>query len=275
MAHVTRVTALAAVMLVCALLYGCASTTQSGAVGAERSQLMLISSQELEKIASESYTKLRSESAKKGVLNTDAAMLRRIRAIAARLEPQTGIFRRDAPAWNWEVNVTTTDELNAFCMPGGKIMVYTGLVNRLRLTDDEIAVVLGHEIAHALREHSRERVSQAMAAQTAIGIGAALLGVGQTAASLANLGYENIVATKFSRDHESEADRIGLELAARGGYDPRGGITVWEKMQNASKGSSRPPAFLSTHPTEASRMQEMNALPPKVAPLYEAARQKQ
>ena len=264
--------AILAATLAAPVLTGCVTTTGSGAVGAERQQLMLISSEELEKVAADGYAKLRTESAQKGVLNTDAALLRRMRAIASRIEPQTGVFRRDAPGWKWEVNVTTSDELNAFCMPGGKIMVYSGLVNKLRLSDDEIAVVMGHEIAHALREHARERVSQAMAAQAAIGLGAAVFGVGQSAADLANTGYEALLATKFSRTQESEADRIGLELSARAGYDPRAGVSVWQKMMSASEGSSQSLPFLSTHPTEASRMDEMKALLPKVTPLYDAAR---
>jgi predicted Zn-dependent protease len=252
-------------------LSGCQTTTETGAVGAERQQFMLVSSEELDQIAAQAYTKLRTEAARKGVLNTDAAMLRRVRAIASRLEPQTAIFRRDAPAWKWEVNVITSNELNAFCMPGGKIMVYSGLVNQLRLSDPEIAFVLGHEISHALREHSRERVSQALAAQAAIGIGAALLGAGEGTAELANVAYEALVATRFSRTQESEADRIGLELTARAGYDPRAGVSVWRKMLAANQGG-RPPEFLSTHPAESSRIEEIESLLPKVLPLYEAAR---
>jgi predicted Zn-dependent protease len=255
------------------VLTGCETTTQAGAVGADRSQLMLVSSAELVQLAAQSYARLRAESAQGRKLNTDAAMLQRVRAIAGRLEPQTAVFRRDAPGWQWEVNVIDSPELNAFCMPGGKIMVYSGLIGQLRLTDDEIAIVMGHEIAHALREHSREQVSQAIAAQTAIGVGAALLGVGAGSADLASIAYDSLVATKFSRVHEQEADRIGLELAARAGYDPRAGVTVWQKMIDASKGG-RPPEFLSTHPTEASRIQDIQALLPKVMPLYEAARQR-
>src|SRR3972149_6168608 len=156
-------------------LGGCQTTTSGGAVGAERKQLMLVSSQELDQMAAQGYNKLKAEAAAKGTLNTDGAMLQRVRAVAARIEPQTRVFRADAPGWKWEVNVITGNELNAFCMPGGKVMVYSGLINQLRLTDPEIAIVLGHEISHALREHSRDQVSQAIAAQTAIGIGSALL----------------------------------------------------------------------------------------------------
>ena len=269
----TLVLPIAAVLAATFVLQGCETTTQAGAVGAQRSQFMLVSSEQLEQIAAQGYAKLRAESAQKGVLNTDESLLRRVRAIASRLEPQTAVFRKDAPGWKWEVNVISTKELNAFCMPGGKIMVYSGLVNQLRLTDDEIAIVLGHEIAHALREHSREQVSQALAAQTAIGIGGALLGLGQGTAEAVNTGYEALVATKFSRTHETEADRVGLELAARAGYDPRAGVTVWRKMIEANQGGNGP-EFLSSHPAEESRMRDIESLLPKVVPLYEATRRR-
>jgi Zn-dependent protease with chaperone function len=144
-------------------LTGCASTTGGGAVGADRKQLLLVSSEELDKMAAQSYLKLTNEAATKGALNTDKVLTQRVRVIATRLEPQTGVFRPDAPGWKWEVNVVSSKELNAFCMPGGKIVFYSGLIQTLSLNDDEIAVVMGHEISHALREHSREQVSQAMA----------------------------------------------------------------------------------------------------------------
>ncbi len=256
-----------------AMLSGCETTTSGGIVGANRSQLMLVSSAQLDQVAAQSYSKLQSDASRKGTLNQDHAMLQRVRAIASRLEPQTRVFRPDAPGWNWEVNVITGNELNAFCMPGGKIMVYSGLINQLHLSDDEIAIVLGHEIAHALREHSREQVSQAMAAQTVIGVGAALFGLGQGSAGVANAGYEALIATRFSRTDESEADRIGLELTARAGYDPRAGVTLWQKMVTASQGG-RPPEFLSSHPAEASRVQQIQALLPTVMPLYDAARRR-
>ena len=256
-----------------AMLSGCETTTSGGIVGANRSQLMLVSSAQLDQVAAQSYSKLQSDASRKGTLNQDHAMLQRVRAIASRLEPQTRVFRPDAPGWNWEVNVITGNELNAFCMPGGKIMVYSGLINQLHLSDDEIAIVLGHEIAHALREHSREQVSQAMAAQTVIGVGAALFGLGQGSAGVANAGYEALIATRFSRTDESEADRIGLELTARAGYDPRAGVTLWQKMVTASQGG-RPPEFLSSHPAQASRVQQIQALLPTVMPLYDAARRR-
>ena len=258
---------LAAVLLAAA----CASTTDGGAVGAERRQLLLIPSAALEKSASQGYAQLQADAAKKGSLNTDPALTQRVRMIARRLQPLTGVFRQDAPGWKWEVNVISSDELNAFCMPGGKIAFYSGLIKQLNLGDDEIAIVMGHEIAHALREHSREQVSAALAAQTAIGVGTALLGLGDATASLADSAYSALLATRFSRSHEAEADRIGLELSARAGYDPRAGVTLWQKMLKAG-GGNRPPAFLSTHPAESERIGQIQSLLPTVMPLYDAAR---
>jgi predicted Zn-dependent protease len=255
-------------------LAGCQTTTSGGVVGAERKQLLLVSSQELERMAAQSYAKLQADSVKKGTLNRDRAMLARVRAIAARIEPQTAVFRRDAPGWNWEVNVIDSKELNAFCMPGGKIMFYSGLIQRLALTDDEIAVVMGHEVSHALREHSREQVSQALAARAAIDIGAALLGLGQNSADLAGSAYQALIATRFSRTDEREADRMGLELTARAGYDPRAGVSLWQKMMKANGGAG-PPELLSSHPADANRVREIQGLLPAVMPLYESARRRQ
>ena len=265
---------IAPVLLVCMLvpcMDGCQTTTSAGAVGAQRSQLLLVSSQQLEEMAAQTYTKLKTDATAAGALNTDRAMVQRVRAIAARLVPQTSVFRADAPRWSWEVNVIRGKDLNAYCMPGGKIMVYSGLIDTLNLSDDELAVVLGHEISHALREHTREQVSQAMAAQAAIDVGTEVFGLGQSAASIADIAYQTLIATRFSRTDESEADRIGLELTARAGYDPRAGIALWQKMMQAKSGGGMP-EFLSSHPADASRVQQIEALLPAVMPLYTAAR---
>jgi predicted Zn-dependent protease len=259
-----------ALCLAAGLLGGCATTTAPGAIGADRRQLLLVPSEQLNQMAEESYAKLKAAAQDEGILNQDAALLSRVRAIGQRIRPHTGVFRPDAPNWNWELNVLHSDELNAFCMPGGKIMFYSGLIQQLDLSDAEIAVVMGHEIAHALREHSREQMSNAIAAQTAISIGATLFGLGQASADLAGTGYQALVATRFSRTDETEADRIGLELVARAGYDPRAGITLWQKMMNANQGG-RPPELLSSHPAEANRVREIEALLPTVLPLYTGA----
>jgi predicted Zn-dependent protease len=267
------IAAIVSLGLLLLMLGGCAtsSSTAGGAVGADREQLLLVSAEELDQVAAEAYEQLKSDSTKEGVLNRDSAMLKRVRRIAGRLEVQTKVFRPDAPGWNWEVNVIKSDQLNAFCMPGGKIMVYSGLIDQLELTDAELANVLGHEIAHALREHVREQMSRAMVAQGVIGVGAGVFGVGDSAANAAGIGYQALIATRFSREDESEADRIGLELAARASFDPRAGITLWQKMMSASSGG-KPPEFLSSHPADSDRIAQIEQLIPVVLPLYLATK---
>ncbi|NNL56741.1 MAG: M48 family metallopeptidase [Pseudomonadales bacterium] len=266
-ARQVNVFALAIICLV--FLSACRTTTDSGAVGANRSQLLLISSEELDQMAAKSYNELLADASSKGELNKDAAMLARVRTIAARLKAQTVVFRKDAPGWKWEENIISSDELNAFCMSGGKIMVYSGLITKLKLSDAELANVMGHEIAHALREHVREQISQALVAQGAISAGAAVFGLGNLSTNAANIAYKMLLATRFSRNDESEADSIGLELAARAGYDPRAGITLWQKMTSANQGE-KPPEFLSSHPADTSRVAQIQKLLPKVMPLYTA-----
>ena len=167
------------------------------------------------------------------MLNTDKAQLARVTTIAKRIVAATPAFRTDAAAWNWQFNVQKTKELNAYCMPGGRIMVYSGLIDQLDLSDAELATVLGHEIAHALREHTRERVSRAYAQQLVLSGAAAVTGVSEATANIANMVAEVTFQLPFSRDQESEADDIGLELMARAGYDPHAALTLWNKMSAA------------------------------------------
>ncbi|MEK6593371.1 MAG: M48 family metallopeptidase [Pseudomonadota bacterium] len=245
-------------------------TTQSGAVGVERRQSMVLSSAEVNRAADQSYQKTLQVAAQKGALNRNPAQVRRVRAVAGRLIPVTGAFRSDAPGWRWEVNVITSNDINAWCMPGGKIAVYTGILEKLNLSDDELAAIIGHEIAHALREHGRERASQQVAQGAVLGIGAALLGIGDAGASLANIVADVTIGLPNSREFEREADRMGVELAARAGYDPRAAITLWQKMGQAGGGG--PPQFLSTHPSSTSRIQDLQNYSAQVMPLYNAAR---
>jgi len=205
-------------------------------------------------------------------LNTDAAMLKRITTISNKLIAQVSIFRADASKWAWEVNVEKNDQLNAYCMPGGKIMVFSGLVEKIDASDDELAAVIGHEIAHALREHGRERMSQAYIQQYGMQALTALAGDGLTgvlATQGAELGTQLFFSLPNSREQEREADRIGLELAARAGYNPNAAVTLWQKM--AAESPNSPPEFLSTHPASQNRIHDLQALAPKVMPLYEAA----
>lgn len=247
-------------------------TTQAGAVGVDRKQTMMLSAAEVNRGAEQAYLQATRQAAQKGALNRNPAEVHRVRAVASRLIPATGAFRGDAPGWRWEVNVISSPEVNAWCMPGGKIAVYTGLIEKLRVTDDELAAVMGHEIAHALREHGRERASHQAAQGAVLGIGAALLGLGDVGAGLAGIVADVTIGLPYSREFEREADRIGVELAARAGYDPRAAVTLWQKMAQAS--GRGPPQFLSTHPAPQNRIQDLQAYSARVMPLYESARRR-
>ncbi|HMY07244.1 MAG TPA: M48 family metallopeptidase, partial [Accumulibacter sp.] len=229
--------------LLALLLSGCATTqtTSGGAVGVERGQTMLLSSSEVNRSAATAYKTTIDSARSKGVLNRDSRQVERVRHIANRLIPATATFRNDAPSWQWEVNVLTAKEVNAWCMPGGKMAVYSGLIEQLQATDDELAAVMGHEIAHALREHGREKASQAAGVNVAAALGGAVIGayfgvdtrLGQTAiGAVGDLAFMR----PNSREMEQEADRVGIELAARAGYDPAAAITLWEKMSRVGGG---------------------------------------
>ncbi len=261
-------------------LAGCAttSTTQAGAVGVERKQYVgLVSEKEAEEQSALAYQKTVKDAQDKKVLNTDSQETQRVRGIANRLIAQVGAFRPDARDWKWEVNVMDSKEVNAYCMAGGKIMVYTGLLDQIKPTDDELAAVMGHEISHALREHVREQMSRAKAQQLGLLGLAAVVGVStknadNATSTLALGGSLAAVALTLpnSRTAEHEADEIGLELAARAGYNPEAAISLWNKMN--ALGGAKPPEFLSTHPSGTSRIADLQAMMPKVKPLYEAAK---
>ena len=249
-------------------------TTRGGVVGVERRQTMssLISASQIDQSAAEAYGKVISEAGKKNQLNRDSAQVERVRTVARRLIPNTAAFRADAPRWNWEVNVITSPEVNAWCMPGGKIAVYSGLLTKLDPTDEELAAVMGHEIAHALREHGRERASEQMAQQIGVSVLSTALGLGDLGAQLTQTVLQVTLSLPHSRIHETEADRIGVELAARSGYDPRAAVSLWEKM--GKLGGGKPPEWLSTHPSDQSRTRDLQNYSERVAPLYEAARRR-
>ena len=255
-------------------LIGCATvqTTAPGAVGIERKQHMFVSEEDVEKGASQAYAQEVQKAGTSGKLNTNPDLTARVRNVTQRLIPATATFRPDAPDWRWEINTLQTDEINAYAMPGGKIMVYTGLIDKLNLTDAELGAVIGHEIAHALREHTRERVSRAYGQQLAVVSLAVLMGAGTGAMDLANDVASVTFQLPHSREQESEADIIGLELMARAGYDPNAAVSVWQKMMALEK--SAPPQFLSTHPSPGNRIAALQARIPTVMPLYLAAEKK-
>lgn len=250
------------------LTTGCQSTTAGGITGSSRSQFLLISSDEVNQSAATAYKQALGKARSAKTLNTNANDTKRVQKISKRLIAQVGTFRPDALKWNWEINVIDSKEVNAYCMPGGKIAVYSGIISALNLTDDELAAVIGHEMAHALREHSREQVSQQMATDQALSIAAALAGFSSTQKSLAEKASELALTLPFSRTMESEADVIGMELMARAGYNPEAAINVWKKMEQLE--SSSTPELLSTHPSDASRIERLQAKLPQVIPLYQA-----
>jgi predicted Zn-dependent protease len=251
-------------------------TTDAGAVGVTRKQQVssVVSAKEIEAAADKQYDDVMAEARKKGLLNRNPQQVQRVQAVAQRLIPQTRVFRQDAPGWPWEVNVLTSKDINAWAMPGGKMAVYTGLIERLNATDDELAAVMGHEIAHALREHARERIARQMSTQAASTLGSIaiqiLTGV-QLDPQLAGTVGQAVFVLPNSRENEQEADVIGVELMARAGYDPRAALTLWQKMGQAAGGGG-PPEFLSTHPSSATRLRELQAYVDKVMPLYLAAK---
>ncbi|RYZ85760.1 MAG: M48 family peptidase [Moraxellaceae bacterium] len=238
--------------------------------GVDRRQLLLVSSDQINQAAAQSYQQTLNEARQKGILNPNAAQLQRIQRIANRLIPQVNVYRPDARTWNWQVNMLKSNELNAYCAPGGKIMFYTGIIDRLKLTDDEIAAIMGHEMAHALREHGRERASRSSATQLGLSVLASAVGLTEGQAQVAGMATQLGLDLPFNRSQESEADSLGLELMARAGYNPQAAVTLWNKMSAASQGE--PPQFLSTHPGAQNRIRTIQSLLPRVTPLYQQAR---
>jgi predicted Zn-dependent protease len=246
-----------------------AQSTDAG-VQVRKPRLLLVPESMVNQSAAQQYTQLKQQAAAQRVLNKDEPQVRRVRAIAQRLIPQGARFNPKARDWAWEVNVIDTPTVNAFCMPGGKIMVFTGLVNKLQLTDDELAAVVGHEIAHALLEHGRARMSEAVLKNAGINLASAYFGLSNVGTAALAQAAQVAVSLPYSRSHETDADLVGIELAARAGYDPRAAVNVWKKM--ASVSGSQPPQILSTHPAHGTRIHDLEAAIPKVMPLYERAR---
>ena len=239
-------------------------------VGGSSAMRQLVPAEQLETSATQQYGQMLAQAkAKRALAPDNHPQLVQLRAIAQRIIPFAAQWNSRAGSWRWEVNLIGSKQINACCMPGGKIAFYTGILDQLKLTDDEIAMVMGHEMAHALREHARERIAKSQATSIGLSLGAQLLGLGELGNMAANLGTQ-LLTLKFSRSDESDADLVGLELAARAGYDPRAAVTLWQKMGQATGNGGI--GFLSTHPTGPDRIRELEQNVPKVQGLYQAAR---
>ena len=251
-----------------ALSAGVASARDGVKIGNPSYLRKLYSAEKLENGAALQYNEVtRRAFQQQALLDESDPQVQRVRKIMDDLVPHSYKFNERARTWVWEVNVIRSKMINAFCMPGGKIAVFTGIIDQLKLSDDEIAMIMGHEIAHALREHARERAAKSML--TNVGAAAVSIFVGGNVGELARVGG-GLLSLKFNRDDESESDLIGMEIAARAGYDPRAAISLWEKMAAAAKGA--PPAWLSTHPSNTARIGWIEKNLPDVMPLYETAK---
>jgi predicted Zn-dependent protease len=238
-------------------------------VGKNSGFAKLVPAEKVEQAAAQQFVQMQRQAQEKRALAPDDhPQLQRLRYIAKRIIPFTPPWNSRATRWKWEVILIGSPQINAFCMPGGKIAFFWGILQRLQLNDDEVAMIMGHEMAHALREHARERMGKSFATRGALELGSALLGLGDLGRVAAGMG-EQLLTLVFSRDDESEADLVGMELAARAGYDPAAGVTLWQKMGATNKGA--PPEFLSTHPSGPTRIKDIEANLPKVEGLYERA----
>jgi predicted Zn-dependent protease len=245
-------------------------------VGGTSKFAKLVPAEQVESSAMVQYGQMLKQADEKDALvSDDHPQVIRLRAIANKLIPFSHEWNPRAREWKWEVNLLNSSQINAFCMPGGKIAFYSGILTKLELTDDEVAMVMGHEIAHALREHARERMGKSMATTGLSRLGGALIagyfGIDARITDTVAQQGAQLLSLKFSREDESEADLVGMELAARAGYNPRAGVTLWQKMSAANKGA--PPQWLSTHPSGTTRIKDIEANLPKVNPLYERAKQ--
>jgi len=264
-----------AVVLACSTATVFAQEREGVNVGKRSAFTNLVPAQDVEKMAGQQYKQVLQQADSKNALAPPSSEeLKRLRTIAQRLIPFTTPWNERASQWQWEVNLIGSKQINAYCMPGGKIAFYTGILRTLQLSDDEAAMVMGHEMAHALREHARERMGKSTVTTGAARLGGALLsgwlGIDPNLTDMVAQQGANLLNLKFSREDESEADLVGMEIAARAGYDPRAGTSLWEKMGAANKGA--PPQWLSTHPASGTRIADMQAALPDVMPLYERAK---
>ena len=232
---------------------------------------MLVSPDQAVKASAVAYPEKLKEYAKTGKLNNNPRLFERVRRIAGRLIVEAERMYPESRAWDWKIALIDEPEtVNAWCMAGGKMAVYTGLIAQVEPTDDELAQVIAHEISHALANHVAEQMSVAMASQVGLAVlsATALKDSRYRTAALTGAALAATVAISlpYSRAAEEEADRIGIEIAAKAGYDPYAAATLWRKMGQVSKGS--PPEFLNTHPSASNREQRLRRLAPRMMRYY-------
>ena len=260
-------------LIILIFLSGCASTTLNTDSDVSMRQLLILPEFMANSMSVEAYKEALKIAEKNNKLNTDKNLLNRVRNISYKLIDKAIFFRDDANEWKWEINVEDNEEVNAYCMPGGKIMVFSGLVEKTNATDDELAAVIGHEIVHALREHGRERMSTALIQQVGIiGFAAYIANKGtrvstDAAVQAVALGTTLFFALPNSREQEREADKMGIELMALAGYNPMAAVSLWRKMNELSEFSM--PEFLSTHPSNENRIKDLTEHAKKINHLYE------
>jgi|SRR6185503_9350219 len=244
---------------------------QKEGVEVQKSRLLLLPASTVERSAGQQYQQMMRAAAQRGLLNRDLEQLERLRRIARELIPHAARFNRDAGKWQWEVNLITSKSVNAFCMPGGKIAFFSGILDALQLSDDEVATIMGHEIGHALLEHGRARMSAQVLKSIGITVAAIAFNLGNISTEVLAQAANLAVSLPYARTQEADADLVGLELAARSGHDPRAAIAVWQKMSKYAQavGRGQPPQFLSTHPSNQNRIKEIEANLPRVLPLYQ------
>lgn len=229
----------------------------------------LIPSATLEQQAAEEYAQiLREAEHNKTLLGDDNALVKRARDIVNHEIPFALKWNDRSKHWKWEINVVKSSEIRMYCLPGGKIVIYSGLIDKLRLNDNEIGMMAGHEIAHALREHSRERLGRQQAAQLSAGTVPQLFGFVDLGSTQLGIG-EQLLAMRYSPADETEADVIGSEIASRAGYDPRAAITLWNKIDSATRRSDN--GFIWMHPYGSDRRQDLLKRMPDMMPLYAKA----
>lgn len=250
------------VLVLLVSLLGACATTPTG-----RKQLMIVSEDQAISASAQAYVQTIAPLEKEGKINTDKALTERVEKITGRIITEAIVMRPETRDWDWSMKVIDDPEMvNAWCMAGGKMALYTGLVEKIEPTDDELAQVIGHEISHALANHTAEKMSVAMASS----IGVMVIGIAtDNRAVTAGAAGAALLAVTLpnSRTAESEADRIGIELAAKAGYDPRAAVTLWKKMGEVGGGT--PPEFLSTHPSSDTRQDRLEKLIPQMMPYYE------